>query len=149
MENHKNETVTEAMAPMQRRSFLLTALAGLLSPAGARVPQTAPAVLLQRSPLAGFQDHAGPRLWSRLRPGQTLTLHREPAKPYDRRAVRIDWQGTKLGYVPRRDNAAVSGLLDRGERVTAHIGTLMESRDPWRRISVEILLHPGARKLFT
>jgi hypothetical protein len=56
--------------------------------------------------------------------------------------VRIDWQGHKLGYIPRLDNAAASQLIDRGERLVARIAALAESGDPWRRISVEIDLLP-------
>ncbi len=84
-------------------------------------------------PLAGFQYHQGPGLWPRLSPGQPLTLVREPANPYDPRAVRIDWQGHKLGYIPRLDNAAASQLIDRGERLVARIAALAESSDPWPR----------------
>jgi hypothetical protein len=151
---------------MRRRSFLITTLVSLLAPrlAPARpaAPQpTAPveatalpttaeaattpapaAILLQQSPLAGFQYHQGPQLWVQLQPGQTLSLVRESANPYDPRAVRIDWNGAKLGYLPRLDNAAASQLLDRGERLTACIATLAEDRDPWRRVSVEVCLTP-------
>jgi hypothetical protein len=99
---------------------------------------------LQHSPLAGFQYHRGPELWGLLQPGQTLHLTREPANPYDPRAVRIDWNGAKLGYLPRLDNAAASQLLDRGERLTARIAGLAEDRDPWRRVAVEVMLIPAS-----
>jgi hypothetical protein len=147
---------------MHRRSFLISTLIGLLAPriapAGpteaistAEVAPDTPepaAILLQQSPLAGFQYHQGPQLWAQLQPGQTLTLTREPANPYDPRAVRIDWNGEKLGYLPRLDNAAASQLLDRGERLTARIAALAEDRDPWRRVAIAIYLSPAgpARK---
>jgi len=142
---------------MHRRSFLISTLIGLLAPRIApagpteatsmvEVAPTSPepaAILLQQSPLAGFQYHQGPQLWAQLQPGQTLTLTREPANPYDPRAVRIDWNGAKLGYLPRLDNAAASQLLDRGERVTARIAALAEDLDPWRRVRVEVYLTPA------
>lgn len=62
---------------------------------------------------------------------------------YDPRAVRIDWNGAKLGYLPRLDDAAVSQLLDRGEHLTDRIAALAEERDPWRRIPVEVYLNPS------
>jgi hypothetical protein len=37
-----------------------------------------------------------------LRPDQPLTLVREPTNPRNPQAVRIDWRGRKLSYVPRR-----------------------------------------------
>ncbi|GAB4349407.1 MAG: hypothetical protein Kow006_11050 [Gammaproteobacteria bacterium] len=64
--------------------------------------------------MAGFQYHDGEAIWEQLRVGQRLHLQREPDNRHDRRAVRIDWQGRKLGYLPRAENAAVSQMLERG-----------------------------------
>jgi hypothetical protein len=76
---------------------------------------------LQISPVAGFQYHHGETLWPQLATGQSFTLIREPGNRFDQRAVRIDWQGEKLGYILAKDNAAVSQLLDRGETMSALI----------------------------
>ena len=127
---------------MSRRTFLksLTALiGGLALPAVARAATNRTnAKTLQCPPLAGFQYHHGEALWPQLSVGQPLQLVREPDNRYDDRAVRVDWQGHKLGYIPRLDNAAVSQLLDRGERVEAVIVRLAESGNPWERIVVEV-----------
>lgn len=72
--------------------------------------------------------------WPDLREGDALTLAREPANPYDPKAVRVDWRGQKLGYVPRLENTAVSQMLDRGERLTARVVRSKESPDPWERL---------------
>ena len=69
--------------------------------------QLAAHILLQDSPLAGFQYHAGKAVWPQLRVGDALTLVREPDNAHDARAVRVEWQGRKIGYVPRRENADV------------------------------------------
>ena len=42
------------------------------------------AILVQESPLAGFQFHHGKKLWDELKVGDALTLAREPA---DRKSV--------------------------------------------------------------
>jgi len=127
---------------MSRRAFLksLTALMG-----GLALPAVAQAEVdrkawknLQTSPVAGFQYHRGETLWSQLADGQLLTLTREADNRYDDRAVRVDWQGHKLGYIPRLDNAVVSQLLDRGESLEAVIYKLTESNNPWDRIAVEV-----------
>jgi hypothetical protein len=97
-------------------------------------------ILLQDSPLAGFQYHAGKALWTRMRVGDALTLIREPDNPYDPMAVRVEWQGRKIGYVPRRENDDVARLLDRGRSLSARIVRLSEVRDPWSRVRFEILL---------
>ena len=97
-------------------------------------------ILLQDSPLAGFQYHAGKTLWPRMRVGDALTLIREPDNRHDPKAVRVEWRGHKIGYVPRRENADVSRLLDRGQILTARIVRLAEVRDPWSRVRFEILV---------
>jgi len=126
---------------MNKRNFLQ----GLLAVLGAGIASGTSAaprrsVLIQRSPLAGFQYHAGEAVWPRLAVGQPLTLVREPANPYDARAVRIDWRGHKLGYLPRIENAAVAQMLDRGERIEARIAQLRVSPDPWERVEVAVEL---------
>lgn len=126
---------------MLRRVFLksLAMLAGLAvnSPASASLRREA-WVLLQVSPLAGFQYHAGETLWPLLAVGQPLELVREPSNPHDQRAVRVDWQGRKLGYIPRMDNAAVAQLLDRGGGIRARIARLHKSHNPWERVQLEV-----------
>lgn len=127
---------------MNRRLFIerIAALVGL----GIAVPQVQAANLrrieLQRSPVAGFQYHQGEAVWANLQVGERVSLVREPDNAFDPRAVRIDWQGHKLGYVPRIDNAAVSHLLDNGQGVSAEIVSLKESDNPWDRIDFAVYL---------
>ncbi len=102
-----------------------------------RLPGTV-SKILQLSPVAGFQYHHGETLWPQLAVGQPLQLVREADNRYDSRAVRVEWQGYKLGYIPRLDNSAVSQLLDRGERLEAVIARLAESGNPWERVGVEV-----------
>lgn len=96
-------------------------------------------ILLQDSPLAGFQYHAGKKLWEEMKAGDALELVREPDNPYDAKAVRVDWRGQKLGYVPRRENVDIARLMDGGVKLEARISRLLESRDPWQRVRFEIL----------
>ena len=99
-------------------------------------------VLVQRSPLAGFQYHEGPALWDQLRTGDRLELVREADNPHDGRAIAVYWQGHKLGYLPRAENDAVSSAMDQGHRLDARIGRLREERNPWRRLEVEVFVVP-------
>lgn len=108
--------------------------------AGVAQAQTVAHILLQDSPLAGFQYHAGKTVWPQLRVGDALTLTREPDNRYDPRAVRVDWRGLKLGYVPRRENADVARLMDNGQPLVARISRLAEGRDPWSRVRFEVVL---------
>ena len=96
-------------------------------------------LLLQDSPLAGFQFHAGKKLWPQMHVGDSLSLIREPQNVHDSRAIRVEWQGQHIGYVPRRENTDIARLMDHGVPVVARISRLAQSRDPWARVRFEIL----------
>lgn len=123
---------------MQRRSFIQALFGFALYPSVGRAapkPQTEPSrILIQESPLAGFQYHQGETAWFHLRPGQPLHLVREPYNRHDPRAVAVYWRETKLGYVPRTENTAVAQLLDRGQTLEARIVALKQDPNPWRRL---------------
>ena len=72
-------------------------------------------MLVQSSPLAGSQFYAASRVWNELRVGDRLTLIREPDNRHDRAAVRVEWRGQQLGYVPRAENRAIASALDAGD----------------------------------
>ena len=95
-------------------------------------------ILVQSSPLAGFRYHAAAEVWQELRVGDPLELRREPDNPHDANAVSVSWRGRKLGYLPRRDNAAASWSLDRGQQLSARISKLAQHPNPARRIEVEV-----------
>ena len=97
-------------------------------------------ILLQDSPLAGFQYHAGKTLWPQMRVGDALALIREPDNSHDAKAVRVEWQGHQIGYVPHRENADVARFMDGGQTLVARITRLAEGRDPWSRVRFEILI---------
>ena len=129
---------------MLRRSFLsslLAASAALPFASRARENEARRELLIQKSPVAGFQYHDGEAVWPRLSAGDALRLLREADNPYDRQAVAVYRGGAKLGYVPRVANTAVSKMMDRGERLAARIERLRESRDPWQRVEFSISAH--------
>ena len=95
-------------------------------------------LLVQDSPLAGFRYHAAGALWRELRVGDALELARERDNPHDANAILVLWQGHKLGYVPRRDNAALAWGLDRGTPLRARISALAEHPNPARRVRFEV-----------
>ena len=95
-------------------------------------------ILVQSSPLAGFRYHAASEVWDQLRLGDALELRREPDNPHDANAVSVAWRGHKLGYLPRRENAAAAWGLDRGQRLSARISRLAPHPNPARRIEVEV-----------
>ena len=95
-------------------------------------------VVIQESPIAGFQFHDGETVWNSLAVGDELSLAREADNPHDGNAVAIYRGMDKLGYVPRVENTAVAQLIDRGESLSASIVRLTADEDPWERIRVTI-----------
>ena len=97
-------------------------------------------ILVQSSPLAGSQYHALDAVWTQIRPGDRLTLTREPNNRHDRNAVRVDWNGQPLGYLPRRENRAVAQALDAGRTLEARVARLRDVPDPWQRVLLDVYL---------
>jgi hypothetical protein len=97
-------------------------------------------ILVQSSPLAGFQYHAGEALWQEMREGDRLTLVREADNPHDANAVRVEWRGQKLGYLPRAENRTVAAAMDKGEAIDARIAKLRPHKNPWQRVLIEVFV---------
>ncbi|MEW5889136.1 MAG: HIRAN domain-containing protein [Pseudomonadota bacterium] len=97
----------------------------------------APGVLLIAH-VAGFQYHEGPRVEDEFAAGDALDLVLERDNPHDPLAVRIDWQGVKLGYVPRPENAEIAARLMVGEKLAARILEVDFEAEPWRRVEFVI-----------
>lgn len=121
--------------PLSLASALLIALAatGGSAAAGERI-----GLLVQRSPLAGSQYYALSSVWQEIRPGDRLTLVREPDNRHDLHAIRVEWNGRQLGYVPRSENRALAAAMDRGEAVEARVVRLNHHRNPWQRVEFEV-----------
>ncbi len=123
--------------------FLLSALAWIAA-GGALGEAPAPAasvrLVVQSSPLAGFRYGEAAEVWPQMKKGDPLDLVREPANAHDANAVRVEWRGRKLGYVPRSENGALAWAMDRGEVLRARVSRLIEHRNARRRIEFEVTL---------
>ncbi len=97
-------------------------------------------ILVQSSPLAGSQFYAVARVWDEIRLGDKLKLTREPENRHDPNAIRVDWNGQQLGYVPRAENRTVARAMDSGERLEARVSKLRTDPNPWRRVEFEVYL---------
>jgi HIRAN domain len=120
---------------LRRIALFLTALSGAVH---GEDRSTSIRLLVQSSPLAGFRFHAGPQVWRELRVGDRVELAREPDNRHDANAVKVLWRGHVLGYVPRRENAALAWGLDRGTPLRARISALAEHPNPARRVRFEV-----------
>ena len=100
--------------------------------------QASPRLRIQTVSLAGFAFHEGRSLWPQLHEGDALTLTHETENAHDPLAVRVDWQGHALGYLPREQSAPVAAALDRGSALSARIARLREHPNPRERILIEV-----------
>lgn len=127
---------------MDRPAAILALSLALAAPAHAADAR----IIVQQSPLAGFQYYEGKGLWEMMRVGDTLLLAREPQNPHDANAVRVLWRNEMLGYIPRRENSDVARQMDRGAPVKARIVRLKEARNPWQRIEFEVYVELSPAK---
>ena len=123
---------------MRTAAFALALL--LLSGACAAGDGVSARIVVQHAPLAGFVYYEGHGVWDRMRRGDRLSLVREPANAYDANAIRLEWQGHMLGYVPRKDNADLARQMDHGVRPSARITELDRAANGRYRISYEIFV---------
>jgi len=97
-------------------------------------------LLVQSSPLAGFRYAEAAEVMPMLRQGDVLDLVREHDNPHDPNAVRVEWRNRKLGYVPRRENAALAWGLDRGTPIRARVSRIEAHPNPAKRVEFEIYI---------
>ncbi len=119
---------------------LASSLAGLLVALAAAAQEHSARLLVQSAPLAGFRHYAAAQVWPKLKVGDPLELRREADNPHDANAVAVAWRGRKLGYVPRRANAALAWSLDRGAPLQARISRLAAHPNPARRLEFEVFM---------
>jgi len=93
---------------------------------------------VQRVTLAGVSYHEARRVWPQLAEGDALQLVREADNPHDPQAVRVDWQGTTLGYLPREQSGPIAAALDRGTQLSARIAALRDHPNPRERILIDV-----------
>jgi len=119
--------------------LVLLVAAQTTGPAAAQqAPAVAARVLIQTTLTAGLAHHDAKAVWAELAPGDALALVREPANADDPDAVRVEWRGRLLGYLPRADNADVARMLDRGQSLTASIRSVARYRNHRRKLEIDI-----------
>ena len=127
-----------------RRRDVIQALCSLLGvgtlatrPVRAAAPRE---ILLARTHVAGTAYYDAEAAADRLRPGQRLTLRRQPENRYDTHAIEIlGPEGHKLGYVPRRRNEMPARLMDAGKRLSARAESITQ-HGSWLDLQISLYL---------
>ncbi|MBE6926816.1 MAG: restriction endonuclease [Ruminococcaceae bacterium] len=72
---------------------------------------------------------------------ERLSFFREPDNAYDKQAIVIKTvAGTKIGYVPKQDNAIFARLMDAGKLLFGRISS-KEKKGNWVKIGIKVFLH--------
>lgn len=123
------------LAPLLVAALLVSAAAPALAQ-----ERSSSEIVVQVSLTAGLRYHEAKAVWDQMKEGDVLALVREPGNPHDANAVRVEWNGHQLGYIPRAENAAVARQMDRGNKLAARIKKLTTYRNHRRKLEVEVFL---------
>lgn len=90
--------------------------------------------------LAGFTYYDGIKVFNHLKVGTKLSLVAEPDNPYDAKAVAIYLGESKIGFVPRGDNRAISKFLNLGYQdiFEAYINRVSPDEYPENQIGIVV-----------
>lgn len=94
--------------------------------------------ILAECQIAGFRYHEGPDIMVYLQVGDEVQLTPEPENPHDPWAVRVEHQKSRLGYLPRTHNEAVSRLLQQEVPVQCTITRVDANAPPWEAVRVQV-----------
>lgn len=115
---------------------------GALSFRRSEAAPTHPGYELIRFYIAGFQYHGGPQVLSQMTVGDGLVLQTEPDNRHDPKAIRLEWQGCFVGYVPRSQNRLLCRLLAQGARLRGEIVQVSVTAPSWEAVKVRVHLLP-------
>ena len=120
------------------RALLTTAV--LLASMTAPSVEVVSEIVVHSAVAAGLRHHDAKAVWEQMKPGDEVTLVRERDNPHDPNAVRVDWKGRVLGYLPRADNESVARQLDRGNPLRARIARLGKYRNHRLKLEIDVYL---------
>lgn len=89
--------------------------------------------------VAGVKHHKLFSVINEIEEGKKLNLVLEPTNTFDPYAVRIEYEGTMLGYVPKKHSEEVyQWIKDAHQKVGCTVIELNKEIDPWRMLKVSI-----------
>ena len=97
-------------------------------------------IVVQHSALAGFRHYEGDAVWGDMRVGDALQLAPERDNPHDPHAVRVEWRGRTIGYVPRGENSHLARQLGHSVPLQARVSRLEKSRNGRKRVSYVVFV---------
>ena len=93
---------------------------------------------LVRFSLAGVQ-YSDYQLCAGLKAGSPVTFTWERSNPYDDMAIRVDYHGTKIGYVPKGPNQdLLHEQREDGIKITGRVIAFNKNNPTWHLITVAV-----------
>ena len=81
-------------------------------------------------------------IYPKLQIGTVLQMRRDPQNKYDKQAIGVYFEQTRIGWVPRTMNTIISRLMDAGKAFLCRITALNEKAadNPWKDIECKIFM---------
>jgi len=97
-------------------------------------------ILLNKCSVAGFQYYQGREVINFLKESDSLNLSVEVDNEYDKYAVEIYYQNTKLGYIPRSENKHISRMLQAGIDLDCQVLAIDPKKQAWHAVIVAVYI---------
>ena len=92
--------------------------------------------------VAGFQRYDGMMVLGDIKPGTILAMEPEPDNPYDSEAIKLAFNGVKLGYMPKEKNglAALLAFYGHGDVLECRVTQVDPTAEPWKQVRVSLFV---------
>ena len=94
-------------------------------------------ILVQSSPLAGFQYYGGKILWDEMREGDRLASSAKPDNRHDPSRCASNGAAPSSATCPAATTGDVAEEMDRGTPIAGRIGRPPPT-EPWKRVRVDV-----------
>lgn len=94
---------------------------------------------IARFSLAGVQ-YGDYQICIGLRAGLELKMFWERSNEFDSNAIRCEWQGVKLGYIPKEHTQELHQQRQAGNKLKCFITAFNKTNPTWHMITVKIVM---------
>lgn len=78
-------------------------------------------IIVLETKVAGTMFYEPEEFEPLLKTDSILKMQREPENPYDKFAIALLFEESKIGYIPRNQNEVIARLMDAGKEFTAKV----------------------------
>ena len=74
-----------------------------------------------------------------IKVGDKVDLVHERGNIYDKNAIRVDFNGRKLGYIKRDRTADIHNAKKAGRKIEGYITAIHRNNPSWRQVTLRVL----------